>query len=216
MVIIGLIIGGMTVGQDLIKSAELNSVVTDINKYKTAINTFKLKYNRSLPGDLTNAQSYWPSCTDDGDNLCNGDGSGAIGAYFTDREDLRAWQHLSLSEIISGSYTGVYSSPILNIGVNMPASSITGGGFWLSSTYPAVQNTYTITFGSESNNSLQGPIVTPTAAKSIDDKIDDGVANRGKVRTTDGNGVTSYTCRTSNDQYILSETSISCQMRFYE
>ena len=58
MVIIGLIIGGITVGQDLIRSAELNSVVTDINKYKTAINTFNLKYN-AMPGDMSNATSYW-------------------------------------------------------------------------------------------------------------------------------------------------------------
>ena len=58
LVIIGLIIGGITVGQDLIKSAELNATITQYKQFQTSINTFKLKYN-ALPGDMNNAQEYW-------------------------------------------------------------------------------------------------------------------------------------------------------------
>ena len=44
LVIIGLITGGILTGQELIRASELNSVASDYNKVKTAINTFQLKY----------------------------------------------------------------------------------------------------------------------------------------------------------------------------
>ena len=112
LVIIGLIIGGITAGADLIRSAEINSVGNDITKYKVAINTFKLKYN-ALPGDIKNAQSYWPSCIDNGTNLCNGNGNGTLG---DNAEGARFWQHLSLSGLISGNYIGFQTTG----GENLP------------------------------------------------------------------------------------------------
>ncbi len=63
LVIIGLIIGGVLVGKDLIKAAEIRSTIGQYEKYKTAVNTFKLKYS-GLPGDLlsTNALSFGLYC----------------------------------------------------------------------------------------------------------------------------------------------------------
>jgi prepilin-type N-terminal cleavage/methylation domain-containing protein len=52
LVIIGLIIGGILVGQDLIRVATIRSQVSQIDKYQAAINTFRLKYNNALPGDV--------------------------------------------------------------------------------------------------------------------------------------------------------------------
>ena len=49
LVIIGLIVGGILTGKDLIRAAELRSVQSDKEKIVTAINTFELKYN-CLPG----------------------------------------------------------------------------------------------------------------------------------------------------------------------
>ena len=51
LVIIGLIIGGVLVGQDLIKAAEIRSTVGGFEKYNAAAITFRNKYN-GLPGDL--------------------------------------------------------------------------------------------------------------------------------------------------------------------
>lgn len=51
LVIIGLIVGGVLVGQDLIKAAEIRSTVADVERYNAAANTFRNKYN-GLPGDL--------------------------------------------------------------------------------------------------------------------------------------------------------------------
>src|SRR3954463_15618522 len=52
LVIIGLIVGGILVGQDLIKAAEIRATVGQIEKYNSAVNTFRTKYN-GIPGDLS-------------------------------------------------------------------------------------------------------------------------------------------------------------------
>ena len=54
LVIIGLIVGGVLVGQDLIRAATLQAQITQIQKFNTAANTFRLKFN-ALPGDVANA-----------------------------------------------------------------------------------------------------------------------------------------------------------------
>ena len=56
LVIVGLIIGGVVVGRDLIHSAEIRATISQIEKYNTAVNTFRTKYN-CLPGDCPAAQA---------------------------------------------------------------------------------------------------------------------------------------------------------------
>src|ERR1700728_2487693 len=56
LVIIGLIVGGVLVGQDLIKAAEVRATVGQYEKYNAAVNTFRTKYN-GIPGDIPQAQA---------------------------------------------------------------------------------------------------------------------------------------------------------------
>ncbi len=139
LVIIGLIIGGIVAGSGLIESAKMNSVHSDITKYKIAIATFKLKYNAN-PGDFQKATSYWPTeCVDSGSNPCNGNGDSYVAGDFTRFEGFRIWQHLSLAQLLPNQYSGLgsfngTSYPEYQIGVNVPKSSIEGGGFILHST----------------------------------------------------------------------------------
>ena len=51
LVIIGLIVGGVLVGRDMIQAATIRAQVAQIEKYNAAVNTFRLKYN-GLPGDM--------------------------------------------------------------------------------------------------------------------------------------------------------------------
>src|SRR6202011_3322528 len=51
LVIIGLIVGGILVGQDLIKAAEVRAQISQIDKYNSAVNTFRAKF-QSIPGDM--------------------------------------------------------------------------------------------------------------------------------------------------------------------
>ena len=51
LVIIGLIIGGVLLGRDLISAAAVRAQIAQIEKYNAAVNTFKGKYGY-LPGDI--------------------------------------------------------------------------------------------------------------------------------------------------------------------
>ena len=235
LVIIGLIIGGITVGADMIRSAELNSVVSDYNKYQTALNTYRLKYN-ALPGDHKNAQSYWPSCTDSGaTNPCNGNGDGKFGqgtiAYY---EGMRTWQHLSLSEVISGSYQAVY--PPAYIGITYPESRISGVGWQFTRmgdpTYTSTctcngnhqlyaQGTRNILmFAAEYSPGTSGCLCIGTQpvqdVHSIDQKIDDGEADGGKVLGVNSHGDTTgcagrWDNSVTSASYDLSTTANNCR-----
>ncbi len=54
LVIIGLIVGGVLVGQDLIHAAALRAVISEKDRFSAAIYTFQGKYGY-LPGDFPNA-----------------------------------------------------------------------------------------------------------------------------------------------------------------
>ena len=86
----------IAVGRDVIRSAEIRSVITDFNSFEIAINTFEVQYN-SLPGDMEHATKYWAGTE-------NGNGDNLLDAPVT--EGLRAWQQLTLSTILDGYYTG--------------------------------------------------------------------------------------------------------------
>lgn len=121
LVIIGLIIGGITVGQDLIRSSELRTITSDAEKYLTAVRAYQLKYN-ALPGDHNKASQYWPTdCVDIGaSNPCDGDGDGWIehmgtsitasslpeSGFNNHTESVRVWQHLYLAGLIPFSADG--------------------------------------------------------------------------------------------------------------
>lgn len=105
LVIAGLVTGGVVLGSNLIKSSELKQVASSINQYKIAYHLFEKKYGQ-LAGDMVDATTYWPSCIDNGTNVCNGNGNGTISYSIGKGEGLRFWQHLSLSEIIDTNYQG--------------------------------------------------------------------------------------------------------------
>lgn len=126
LVIIGLIIGGILVGQDLIRNAEVRATIDEIEKYKTAIQTFRLKYN-ALPGDFKTAESIWGSdvsCPDTPPNTdpktvtCNGNGDEKIDVQdFSNLcERHRVWQHLSNANFIPGAFSGTTGAANCGIG----------------------------------------------------------------------------------------------------
>lgn len=70
IVIIGLIVGGILVGTDLVRVGEARKIMRQMDSYSTAVNTFRLKYN-CLPGDCAQASAYGVGN--------NGNGNGGIG-----------------------------------------------------------------------------------------------------------------------------------------
>lgn len=149
LVILGLLIGGILTGQSLIKAAELRSVTIDLQKYQTAITSFRDKYLQ-LPGDMNNAVRFWSAQaggTVDGadatcvaltvgstdQTTCNGNGNGqiaeAVGVHY---EAFRAWQHLANAGMIEGRYNGVSNGAagtMYESDANAPRSKIGSGHF---------------------------------------------------------------------------------------
>ena len=208
MVIVGLLLGAVLTGKSLIRSAEIQSVMSDKSRYITVIKQFKEKYGQ-LPGDLYNATKYWGALDPDpaacrtqpadGIKTCNGDGDGRVNQFWIPemREDLRLWQHLAASGMIEGKYTGKgrYSGagapdPFFEPGVNTPKSSMQGAGFRIYYLGTYAGSIDAGNFNAVYGNTLQftsaqvgHPPLTPQEAYAIDAKIDDGKPGRGTVLT---------------------------------
>lgn len=110
LVIIGLLLGGMLKGQELIVQGKIKSVANDLSGLSTALYAYQDRYRR-LPGDDSQAAERWSGKTTAG----NGDGSiGSAGITSIpdcsttenrSTENCLVWQHLRLSALIVGDAT---------------------------------------------------------------------------------------------------------------
>ena len=237
LVVIGLLVGGVMSGQALIKAAELRAVVTEHQRYKTAVMIFKDKY-RALPGDMKNATKFWgeahatpatcKTTASTGKETCDGDGDGKMESGAVTNEIYRFWQHLANAGLIEGQYsgsTGSGSSVHSVIGTNIPASKLTNAGwtinyiagtyvgatYWFSGIY---QNYFE--FGTARTNSTTwDPILTPEEAWNIDVKIDDGKPGMGEVISNYWNTCTDAADKDDTDaDYLLTDTTVRCALIF--
>lgn len=62
LVVIGLVVGAVLVGQNLIFAAQIHQQVKQLQEYSMAYNTFEMKYN-CIPGDCRHATDYFPTST---------------------------------------------------------------------------------------------------------------------------------------------------------
>lgn len=145
LVIIGLIVGGVLVGQDLIRAAANRSVISDIEKFKTAVLAFRGKYD-CFPGDCPNATTFFGASPQCGyvspyiisNGTCNGNGNGQIAAGVNEintgpapnagyyqSEDVLFWQQLGLAGMIPGSYTALIAGNPQMTFSNVPFSKST-------------------------------------------------------------------------------------------
>lgn len=127
LVIIGLIVGGVLVGRDLIAAAKVRGLMSEMEQYATAVRTFQSKYN-CMPGDCKNASSLFGTAnacdavTVITTGACNGDGDGIInGGYSCYTEEMWAPLQLHLAGLLS---------------VKMSASGVCTavgleGGYWM-------------------------------------------------------------------------------------
>ena len=106
IVVIGLIVGGVLVGKDLIKGAEIRAQVSQIQKFRTATNTFKLKYGY-LPGDIPNTDALAFGLK--ARMLVANKGNGIISGYWSTIEDEGSlfWSDLGDTGMIEGKFLGV-------------------------------------------------------------------------------------------------------------
>lgn len=82
LVIIGLIVGGILTGQDLINAAAIRAQITQIERYNTAVRTFQSKYG-GLPGDLQDPNASSFGFQSRGTYAGEGDGNGILQSNCT-------------------------------------------------------------------------------------------------------------------------------------
>ena len=166
LVIIGLLLGGVLKGQELITQAKIKNITNDFNGMSAAIYAYQDRY-KSYPGDDVGANGRWPVST-------NGDGNARVGAALnktvfdcstSNAENCQFWQHLRLAGFIAGD-TASKLSPQNAVGGVL---QVQDGALGLSGLVVCSTN-------------LPGKV-----ANAIDAQFDDGKPGTGQVRGTDNN-----------------------------
>lgn len=201
LVILGLLVGGVLTGQSLIRASELRAVTTEATGFTTAMGAFRDKYF-ALPGDMTNASSFWTG-------VGNGDGNGAITNHGTaaNNEISLFWIHLMQAGLVQGNFTNIGGTTMTMV-TNVPRSKI--GAAWniiglgavtpagapstTNVTAPATSTFYDGTYGNAfligtgTNALLPTGFLKSEEAWNIDTKIDDGKPATGTVKTLESQG----------------------------
>lgn len=228
MMIIGLLIGGILKGQELMENARVTSTIAQIQSYESATTSFRDIYN-AFPGDMVNADDRVPNC-DAGNNCVPGTGNSIVGtpgnlgtfqgAVTTGgnaaaEEPVQFWRHMLLADLISG----VSTTTTLAWGETHPSAKI-GGGFHVghgdggavgagnpSGHFLVLQNPVNDDPGTTAG---QNPL-SPVRADQIDRKMDDGMPDSGYVL---GHGATSGTDACYDANGYQGHTIKSCNLLF--
>lgn len=217
MIIIGLLIGGVLKGQELISNAQITSTIAQAKGIEGATSTFRDMYN-AMPGDLTNPAVRLPNCA--GACASVGDGNGRLdlapGAAMTaGSESVVFWAHLNAADLFSG----VDGSGTIAWGQALPEANV-GGGFSVGFTGNGALTAQTGGNGRGGHYlalrgdpgaavaAANGPLSASQAAR-IDRKMDDGNPNGGSVRAAGG-----ATCASNAAQGVYDEAGdeVSCSV----
>jgi len=237
LIIIGLLIAGVTGGASLIKSSQLRSVMGEARGYAVAVNAFNSQFN-GIPGDFPTA--IGGSVGGDNDSTIEYYGTASLAGS----ESSNAWAALrTIGAIDSISLTPATATTAPVFGATAtstaPASKIQSAG-WVfdyrtytegAAAIAANQNVVILTSiitgtpAAATTTPILGTNISTAAlpgsdALSIDSKIDDGIANAGKVRGINpGVGVTANgTCYTysgtANSTYLTTGTAKTCALSY--
>lgn len=230
MTIIGLLIGGILKGQELMENARVTSTIAQVRSYEAAVTTFGDMYS-AVPGDMANADTRLPNCGTPsclatgvgtvGDNTVGAPGGIATAQAANADEATRFWLHLSRANLISGVTDAALTGGTSAWGETHPSARIAGGfhakdgdgsadATWGGGTLPTgltlvlqdgVTGTPGVTQGQQ--------VLSPLRAAQIDRKMDDGQSSSGYVR---GYGFAAH-C-TAGGNYDETVSQESCGLGF--
>lgn len=206
LVIIGLLVGGVLKGVELIESARLKSVLMQVNEFRVATSSFLDRYG-ALPGDYHEASIYIK------EGLVDGNNSGAIEGDGLDpgSEALAFWSHLGEAKLIATP--GKPSQERASFGSGAPAAKI-GGGFTIVHNPADDMPGHWFCLGEQNGSKNDKGGLTPLQALSIDKKADNGDPNSGKIRAKTGWGEAPAACITDKGKYNIKETRKVCALYF--
>ncbi|NDP40263.1 MAG: prepilin-type N-terminal cleavage/methylation domain-containing protein [Rhodoferax sp.] len=174
LVIIGLLLGGVLKGQEMIENAKVKNGVNDMNGISAAYQSYIDRFHR-LPGDdgpintLTARGGSWTNVTLGGNN--NGAIAITAGQVFaTGGESVPFWQALKAAGFISGNSADIGVAAIPRNAFN----GLTGVGTGVTPTVGTARLSVCLSQ------------VPGKAARAIDTQLDDGITNSGNVLATLG------------------------------
>lgn len=166
LVIIGLLLGGVLKGQELITQAKIKNLSNDLNGITAAIYAYQDRYKR-LPGDDP-GQERWTVAGAGPYAAGQGDGNNVIaGAYesTTDTDETRKfWLNLRLAGFVAGATDTIANGSTQPLNAAGGIIGVQSGGMGLAGTIVCA-------------GSLPAKI-----AQSLDAQLDDGNATTGNVR----------------------------------
>lgn len=156
--IIGLLMGFSLKGRELIESAKIKSVITQIENYKIAVQVFFEKYG-TIPGDLKDASNAISK------DCSNGNQNGKL---ETIEDAKRFWEQLTKCGLISDSLENGFPTTKMG-GILTVSSCLKQEGLWL------------IWCMNSSDNNNFSPIVPENIAYRINKSMDNGDPDSGDV-----------------------------------
>jgi prepilin-type N-terminal cleavage/methylation domain-containing protein len=218
LVIIGLLLGGVLKGQELITSARVRNLIAQQDGIKAAFFGFQDRF-RSMPGDYATASTTL-KCPS-GTTCLNGNGNGIIeraatGTGVEQHEEILTWMHLSSAGFLNGSYqmTAGETAPTETNSPRNPYNVflefVHDNDYYDTASPPIVKL-----------NLKTGSQIPVEIVAEVDRKIDDGHAQRGSFRFSPYNGTgtdlpgpgaaTSGACvNTANQTWFISEGQANC------
>jgi prepilin-type N-terminal cleavage/methylation domain-containing protein len=174
LVIVGLLLGGVLQGQQLIENSRVRAAVNDIKGIPAAAYSYMDRYSR-FPGDdgptlanLTGRGGAWANVTTFGNQ--NGTLDGAINLTFAPTEELLGfWQHLKASGFIPGNPATIGAAAL----PQNPFGGLVGVNTGLIQGMPAGTNKLCM-------NNVPG-----AAAIALDGQLDDGLPDGGSFRANE-------------------------------
>jgi prepilin-type N-terminal cleavage/methylation domain-containing protein len=173
LVIIGLLLGGILKGQEMITQAKIKNVVNDFNGITAAMNSYQDRY-RALPGDDIGAAARWAGAIP---GVISGNGDGQLAGTYNNvltaaptvaQETNLFWWHLRLAGFVAGpTAAGAAAGQQPNNSANGIIGVETGGG--------AASLGFTSNIVCTTN-------LPDKIAIAIDTQMDDGSYNTGQVR----------------------------------
>jgi len=171
LVIIGLLLGGVLKGQELINTARVRAMNNTVDGITAAWFSFQDRY-RSFPGDYLSASSQvnLPGAP------IGGDGNGRVS---TDSERALVWVHLEAAGYLTGGYTNT-AATVADDAYNCPPTICPDNGFGsgMNLSYGAMVQT-----GAASAHELiSGSGIPVEVIAELDRKVDDGSPDSGAMQ----------------------------------
>jgi prepilin-type N-terminal cleavage/methylation domain-containing protein len=188
LVIIGLIIGGIIKGEEVVANDRMRSQVAQIDAVKGAVFTFQDKYI-FMPGDFTASTSLSTASTTDGnqdgiiaDHSSTATTSLADNAAVTGgtSEAVGAWIQLAAANLLAGIQTQPVGTS-LTTATNAYYAGKTGNSFLWLATFHSGYGATQVMVRLQAGTGTPGPIVRYSDGSSMDSKYDDGVPGTGSI-----------------------------------